>query len=399
LQGLGARGLEEEKRITSLRVYVVRGGGADYHDQGSGHWIVGKISTPMSVYPEYRETRTSWGINVLGSFIVELESSDGSVGVGVSVGGYPAAWIVKNHLSRFVIGKRVGEINRAWDQMYRATLYYGRKGIAMHAISAVDLAMWDLLGMVRGLPVCDLIGGPVKDEIMFYATGPRPDLAKKMGFIGGKMPLVYSPSEGLEGLRRNVEAFAEMRRAVGDEFLLMYDCWMSLDLPYASRLLNELKRYNIYWIEEPFPPDDYWSYGELARQAPPALVTGGEHEYGLQGFRLLLEIGRVNVVQPDVTWVGGLTPMIKIAALAEAYGAWVIPHGSSVYSYHFVASSTVSPFAEFIMMHPQASEVIPMFHPLFEDEPVPSNGALRIPRKPGFGVRINRSLRLEEVTK
>jgi len=190
-----------------------------------------------------------------------------------------------------------------------------------------------------------------------------------------------------------------MRRAVGDEFLLMYDCWMSLDLPYASRLLNELKRYNIYWIEEPFPPDDYWSYGELARQAPPALVTGGEHEYGLQGFRLLLEIGRVNVVQPDVTWVGGLTPMIKIAALAEAYGAWVIPHGSSVYSYHFVASSTVSPFAEFIMMHPQASEVIPMFHPLFEDEPVPSNGALRIPRKPGFGVRINRSLRLEEVTK
>jgi L-rhamnonate dehydratase len=381
----------EPRRIKDLRVYVV-GGGADYHAQEEDHWILGYIATPMSIYPEYRSSRASWGLNVLGSLVVEVEDSTGEVGFGISTGGYPAAWIVKNHLSRFVIGKYVGEIEKTWDQMFRATAFYGRKGLAMYAISAVDLALWDLAGRARGLPVYDLLGGPVRDEIVFYATGPRPDIAKKKGFIGGKIPLKYGPAEGLEGLKRNVEVIRAWREELGNDFMLMYDCWMSLDLPYAVKLASELKQYKLYWIEEPFMPEDYWSHEALSAVLPPILLASGEHEYTVHGFRALLEIGKVNVVQPDVTWVGGLTPMIRIASLAEAYGAYVIPHGSSVYGYHFVITRINSPFAEYIVVSKDATEIIPQFHPLLIGEPTPENGRIRLDRKPGFGVKLNEKM-------
>lgn len=380
----------EPKRIKEVRVYIARGGGADYHDQSSDHWILGYIATPMSIYPEYRASRASWGLNILGTVVVEVETSDGEVGFGISTGGYPAAWIIKNHLSRFVVNKYVGEIEKTWDQMFRATIFYGRRGIVMNAISAIDLALWDLAGKVRGLPVYDLLGGPVRDEITFYATGPRPDVAKKLGFIGAKLPLVHGPADGIEGLRENVKIFREAREKVGDDFLLMYDCWMSLDLPYAMRLVNELKPFGLYWIEEPFMPDDYWSYGRLSEVISPVLLASGEHESVIQGFRLLLEIGRVNIIQPDITWVGGITPMLKIAALAEAYGAQIIPHGSGVYGYHFIITRVNSPFAEYLMVSPDGTKVIPQFYPLLVDEPVPENGRIRLNRRPGFGVSLDK---------
>jgi L-rhamnonate dehydratase len=381
----------EPRRIKDVRVYVAKGGGADYHDQSSSHWILGRIATPISTYPEYKE-RYTWGLNVLGTIVVEVEDSTGEVGFGVSTGGYPAAWIVENHLKRFVVNKYVGEIEKTWDQMFRATIFYGRRGLVMNAISAVDLALWDLTGKVRGLPVYDLLGGPVRDELVFYATGPRPDIAKRRGFVGGKLPLRYGPADGIEGLRENVKIFKEWREQLGDDFLLMYDCWMSLDLPYAMKLINELKPYGLYWIEEPFLPDDYWSYGTLAQSLSPVLLASGEHESTVWGFRLLLEMGRVNVVQPDITWVGGITPMLRIAALAEAYGAWIIPHGSSVYGYHFVITRTNSPMAEYIMVSPDATEIIPQFSPLLIDEPTPENGRIKLSRKPGFGVELNRKI-------
>ena len=102
-----------------------------------------------------------------------------------------------------------------WDQMWRATLFYGRKGLALNAISAVDLALWDLLGKLRDEPVHNLSAAPCATELQFYATGPRPDLAQEMGFVGGKMPLVHGPAEGEEGLRKNLERAAEMRGARG----------------------------------------------------------------------------------------------------------------------------------------------------------------------------------------
>jgi L-rhamnonate dehydratase len=386
----------KRERIAAVRASVVGGGGADYHDQGEGHWIDGQIATPMSVYPEYRARRSSFGLNVLGTIVVEVETESGEVGVGVSTGGVPACFIVERHLSRFVEGADPRDLERIWDQMWRASMFYGRKGLVMNAISAVDLALWDLLGRLRGEPVYAMIGGAVRDEIQFYATGPRPDLAKELGFIGGKLTLTHGPGEGDDGLRRNLATAEEMRNRVGDDFFLAYDCWMALDVPYTLKLIEGLQPYGFKWVEEFLPPDDYWGYAEVRRRAPrDLLIATGEHEATRWGFRMLIDMGCCDIIQPDVGWCGGLTELLKIAAYADAHGVSVIPHGSSVYGYHFVVTRTSSPFAEFLMMAPDAASVVPMFTPLLLGEPVPENGRLEVPDTPGFGVELNRSLPLE----
>ena len=376
--------------IRQLRAFTVRGGGADYHDQTGTHWIDDHIATPMSKYPAYRQSRRSFGLNVLGTLVVEAEASDGTVGFAVTTGGEPGAWIVEKHLARFVEGQRVSDLELIWDQMFRATLFYGRKGLVVNALSGVDLALWDLLGQVRREPVHQLLGGPVRDELEFYATGSRPDLAKQMGFIGGKLPLHHGPAEGEEGLCSNLAELQTMRERVGPDFWLMWDCWMSLELNYAVRLAHAAQPLGLKWIEEALLPDDYWGYRDLRRQVPAGmLVTTGEHEATRHGFRLLLEMGCCDLIQPDVGWCGGLTELIKISGLADAHQVLVVPHGSSVYSYHFVITRHNSPFAEFLMMAPEADRVVPMFTPLLLDEPVPVNGRLKLGDAPGFGVRLN----------
>lgn len=385
-----------ERKIVAIRAYVVEGGGADYHDQEEEHWIVKQIATPMSIYPEYKKTRTSFGINALKTLVVEVEADNGEIGFAISTGGYPAAWLVMNHFDRFIVGSDPCDIEKMWDQMYRASLYYGRKGIVMNAISAIDLALWDLLGKLRNEPVYKMIGGKVREELVFYATGPRPDLAKEMGFIGGKIPLVYGPADGEEGLRKNLELAKEMRNKVGPDFLLMWDCWMALDLPYAKKLMEESSKLGFKWIEECFNPDDYWSYEALKKSAPNnMMVTGGEHEATRYGFRMLLEKCDLDIIQPDVGWCGGMTELLKIANLAESYGKLVIPHGSGVYSHHFVVTRVNSPFTECLMMAPKADKVIPQYYPLLKDEPIPVNGKLKLSNKPGFGVELNKESLVE----
>ena len=315
------------------------GGGADCHKQSVGHWIIDStIATPMSVYEQYRSSRTSWGIDAMGTIIVEIELTNGIVGVGISIGGIAACSIVEHHLSRFVEQQDPTNIELIWDQMYRSTLNYGRKGIAIQAISAVDIALWDALGKLRNLPVYKLLGGKTKQKIPVYATTSRPDIAKhKLNFFGAKFPLPYGPANGQDGMTKNIELVKKWRDAVqDDEFPLMIDCWMSLTVPYALELAKRCEPYNIKWIEEVLPPDDYDGYKEIKSKCTTSTVlwTTGEHEYTRWGFRTLLENKCCDVIQPDITWCGGITEARRIIALASSYNIPVIPHGSSVYSYH-----------------------------------------------------------------
>ncbi len=383
-------------RIAQVRASVTHSGGADYHQQLDGHWIDGRIATPMSIYPAYRETRSSWGLNALGTFIVEAEAESGEIGVGVSTGGIPACWIVEHHLARFVEGQQAANLGAMWDQMWRSTLYYGRKGLVVNAISAVDLALWDLLGRLRGEPVYNLIGGAVHEKLPCYATGPRPDLAQQWGFVGGKLPLEYGPANGVGGLQKNVERMQQARELVGDQFFLAYDCWMALDLDYSVRLSHELDDIGLKWLEECLPPDDYWGQAELRAKMPPGmLLTSGEHEWGLQGFRILIDMGCCDIVQPDITWAGGLSEVVRIADYADAHGVQVVPHGSGPYSFHFAVARRTSPFVEFLVMSPKGDALAPTFGSLFNEEPLPVNGQITVPERPGFGLDLNRSLQLE----
>ena len=378
--------------ITDIRVSTMapaaRGG--TYFEPGtSSHWLVDSlISNPMSGYAEYREKRSSWGIGVLGSLVVELVTADGTVGVAVGSGGMPAAWLIRHHFARFLLGADARNINRIWDQMYRSSLPYGRKGLTIMAISAVDLALWDLVGKVRGEPVYNLIGGRSREEIGFYCTGPDAAAIRAMGFWGAKVPLPEGPFDGEAGLQRNLAFLTAQRAAVGPGFPLMVDCYMSLDVPYAIRLAEACKPLDIYWWEEVLQPDDVEGYRQI-RQAHPTLKwTTGEHEYTRFGFRRLIEDRLLDIVQPDVMWVGGLTELLRIAAHASAYEVPVVPHGSGPYSYHFIASQTGPAFCEYVAASPDGQTIEPVFGALFTGEQLPRQGKLVLGDGPGFGMDL-----------
>jgi len=386
--------------IKEVRAYVIgtqelekkSGGGADCHAQSEGHWIVDTdIANPMSGYAKYKKSRTSWGIGALGSVVVEVELTNGMIGVGISIGGEPACYIIEKHLNRFLEGQDPRNVELLWDQMWRSTINYGRKGLPVQAISAVDIAIWDVLGKLAGQPVYQLLGGKSKQTLPVYGTTARPDLAQKMGFVASKFPLPFGPADGDEGMRKNIEVVRKHRESVGPDFPLMIDCYMSLTLPYAKELSRKIEPYNIKWIEETLHPDDYEGYAELRKFARNTMVTCGEHEYTRYGFRKLLESKCADILQPDITWCGGITETRRIIAMASAYDIPIIPHGSSVYSYHLQYAFPSSPMAEFLIMSPKADKIVPYFGNLFTDEPLPANGQIILdPTKPGFGVTLNR---------
>ena len=367
------------------------GGCGDYHSQSKGHWIVDSmIANPMSMFPEYKQSRTSWGINALGTIIVEVELDNGLKGVGVSIGGDPACFIVENNLSRFIEGQDPNNIELMWEQMWKSTMNYGRKGLTLQAISAVDLALWDVLGKLRNEPVYNLLGGKTKERIPIYATTARPDYAKKMGFVGAKVPLPYGPADGDKGMKLNVEFIAKWREEVGPDFPLMVDCYMSLNVRYTIELATKLSKYNVKWLEECLVPDDYDGWKQIRSQIPSdILLTTGEHEYSKYGYKKLLETKSVDILQPDISWCGGITEARKIYAMASSYDIPVIPHGSSVYSYHLQMANFNCPMAEFLIMSPKADEIVPLFGNTFLDEPLPKNGYIELSNKPGFGVTLN----------
>ena len=380
-------------KIKDVRAFVLdqKGSGGDYHDRETGHWLVDSlISTPMSGYPSYKASRTSFGINVMNSIVVEVETEDGRIGVSAGQGGAPACYIIEKHFKRFLIGQDPRNLNQMWDQMYRSSLFYGGKGLPLWALSVVDVALWDLLGLLRGEPVYKMIGGAVRDEVPLYCTGIRPDVAKENGFIGGKMPLSYGPVDRLEGISKNHKKFSDMRQKVGEDFLLMADCWMSLDVPYAVELAAAMKDIKLYWFEEVLQPHDFDGHRILKERVPWVRWTTGEHEYTRYGFRKLIESRAVDILQPDVMWCGGLTELLRISALAAAYDIPVVPHGSGAYSYHFVITQPHCPFCEYLNTSPDCLSFPAVFGDMFENEILPVNGHIRLTDEPGWGLRISR---------
>ena len=326
---------------------------------------------------------------------VEVESESGHVGVGVTNGGLVAAAIVELHLADMVEGQLATAHERIWDRMFHSTLLYGRKGVVLHAISAVDLAVWDLHGQLTEEPVYSLLGGPMHDSLPVYATGPDVAAMKHHGFWGGKLPLTWAPVEGEEGFRRNVERAQQARDLVGPDFPLFYDCWMALDVDYATRLAWAIEPLGFRWLEEPLKPDDYAGHAELRRRMPPRLMLNtGEHEYTAAGFRLLCESG-VDVLQPDPNWCGGLTELRRIAAVARAHGKRIIPHVGGSYSYHFLAAYPEATLGEFALVHGACDTPAALLGELFEGEPLPVDGRITVTDDPGFGYRLRDDVELE----
>jgi L-rhamnonate dehydratase len=418
-----ARGIRNSLYRQVTKLYA----GGDYHNVEGGHWLIDSpISTPCSKWEQYKKSRTSWGINVLGSFLVEIEASDGTVGFATGFGGEnyptvhflaskymevkksgfklisqlnvigpPGCWLVHQHFERFLIGADPRNTNLLFEQMYRGSMFYGRKGLPIAVISVIDLAIWDLLGKLRNEPVYRLIGGATKERLNFYCTGPEPTAAKEMGFWGAKVPLPYCPDDGQEGLKKNVEFLRKHRESVGPDFPIMVDCYMSLNVSYTIEIAKACMDLNINWWEECLSPDDTDGFAQIKQAHPTLKFTTGEHEYSRYGFRKLIEGRNLDIIQPDVMWLGGLTELLRVSAMAAAYDIPVVPHASGPYSYHFVMSQPNTPFQEYLANSPDGKSVLPVFGDLFLDEPIPTKGFLTTADldKPGFGLTLNPMVR------
>ena len=347
-----------------------------------------EVGNPMSWYPHVKRHRSKWIDMGWGPVWVKVTLEDGTWGLGSSTYSRPVAAIIEDHLAPQLLGQDGFAIERLADMMFRLTKLYGTGGLASYAISAVDLALWDAKGKALGLPVYSLIGGKLKDRIYCYSTGNDIDWYQELGFSAHKLACPYGPADGLEGLSKNVELIAKTRDQVGDDCEIMLDCWMSLDVDYAVQLAEALRPYRVKWIEECLIPEDFDAHAELRARLPWQTLTTGEHWYSHVPFQYALKHNLVDILQPDIEWVGGLTTCIKIAHAAEAAGKKVILHtgARTAYGQHFSFAMAAVPWIEYIIVAPPGI-------PLSESTWLPGtayavDGWLEIGDEPGFGLGI-----------
>ena len=330
--------------------------------------------------------------------VVEVDCGNGVVGIGnAALAPAIAKTIVDRHLAPLVVGCDPWDYEFLWQRMYRSTMAWGRKGIALAAISAVDLAVWDALGKLANKPVFKLLGGRLKEKIPVYASKlysqPPDDLAAeaeqymKQGFKAMKMRFGWGPADGPDGMRKNVELVKTVREVIGDDADLMAEVYMGWTLEYARRMLPRLAPFNLRWLEEPVTPDRPGDYAEL-RTLSDIPISGGEHEFTVHGFRDLLDAKAVDVIQYDTNRVGGITAARKVNALAEAHGIPVVPHAGQMHNYHLVMSDLNCPMAEYFPVH-RVEIGNELFYYLFDGDPEPQNGFLQLDdNKPGLGIAI-----------
>lgn len=342
------------------------------------------------------ETGSIAGFRFLGWLVVEIECDDGTIGIG-NAALSPAATkvVVDTYLKPLLIGADPMNSEYLWQSMYRRTLPFGRKGIGMAAISAVDLAIWDLKGKLLNQPVFRLLGGRTKPALQVYASRlysqqdePLHREAKayaEQGFGAVKLRFGWGPRDGLAGMERNVNLVRVVRDAVGPNVDIMADCYMGWSVEYARRMLRLLEPHNLRWLEEPLIADDLEGYAEL-RSLGRVAIAGGEHEFTLAGFRHALSLKAFDVVQFDVNRVGGITPAKKIADMCEAHDIPVIPHAGQMHNYHLSMASMASPMSEYF---PKVAVEVgnELFWYIFDGEPVARDGKVDLDDNlPGFGL-------------
>lgn len=340
------------------------------------------------------------GFRFLGWLIVEIECDDGTIGIGnAALAPHATKTTIDTYLKPLLIGVDPLDSEFIWQSMYRRTLPFGRKGIGMTAISAVDLAVWDAKGKILNQPVFKLLGGRTKPRIPVYASRlysqPLDTLfaeAKSyadQGFPAVKLRFGWGPKDGYEGMSKNVDLVRTAREAIGPNVDLMADCYMGWNVEYARRMLKLLAPFNLRWVEEPVVADDLAGYADL-RALNLVAISGGEHEYTLAGFRQALDMKAFDIAQFDVNRVGGITAAKKIADLCEAHDVAVIPHAGQMHNYHVSMSSYAAPMSEYFPKVP-VEVGNELFWYIFDGEPVAKDGYIDLADdRPGFGLTLQK---------
>jgi L-rhamnonate dehydratase len=361
-----------------------------------------RLIRPVDIYPQFKNEGAGWlppaheGAYRMTSTFVHIETDAGITGIGGPITA-DQAFIIKQSMAHYLLGADPLAIERLWDVLYRAAVH-GRKGVEMMAISAIDCALWDLKGKWANVPVYVLLGGPVRETLPAYASalgyGLDPDRAAAVvkeivgkGYKATKWFPRWGPADGRAGIAKNVELLRTLREAAGPDVDIMIDAWMSWDVPYTLAMAERFAEYQPRWIEEPVLPDKPTSYAAITAKIGHGIaVSGAEHEYTRWGIHQLMQANAMHVYQPDIYWAGGISEMLKIAALASVYDVQLIPHGHSTpATAHFLYAQpvTLCPLLEYLVKWNT-------IHQWFLKNPVePQNGFVPLPTLPGIGMELD----------
>jgi L-alanine-DL-glutamate epimerase-like enolase superfamily enzyme len=338
--------------------------------------------------------------------ITGLGEADSAPTVVKAIVEAPRSHSVMVGLREVLIGENPLDVERLWSKMYQASIYYGRRGVVLHAISGIDVALWDLKGKVLGRPLCELLGGTIDAKVRAYAsalfgrdgqeTGEKAARFQEAGYTAFKFGWMdFGRHERTD--RAHVEG---IRDAVGPDAPIMIDVGWAYDsggriwdTATALRRAQMLAEYDVYWLEEPLHPDNIDGYRELSDRSP-VRIACGEQQSTVNDFRELIVHGHVDVLQPDVSRAGGVTETMRIAALGHAFGRPIVPHHFSTgilgaVSVHVNASIPNSLFQE--TPAPGEGSVLntDLVHPAVQ---LDAGGCVVIPKGPGLGVELDQEV-------
>jgi L-rhamnonate dehydratase len=337
--------------------------------------------------------------------VIKVYTDEGIVGIG-EVDSAPEAvkalvdrdssHAIAGSLRDILMGEDPRDVERLWQKMYRGLIYIGRRGIALHALSGIDIALWDIAGKAAGKPVHELLGGKKRDKVRAYASMLMPDTTtetaervaklREDGFTAVK--LGWGPLG--QDSKQDIALAAAAKEAAGDGVEIMIDSGLGYgaDAKRAIEVGRAYEEIGIFWFEEPFDPDEYAAYAELADTVD-IRVAAGEQDTTVWGFRELIERGHIDLAQPDVTRCGGITEWLRIAELAREHGVETVPHAwkSGIIKAASLQCNAVIPdalFQEYCIADTPINQTLTQ-----ERLPIDADGYLPIPMTPGIGVTLD----------
>ena len=287
-----------------------------------------RVAAPMSRWPQYAESRSSWMWPTKKVF-VRLESDEGIVGWSVTNGGEVVALIINSLFARLVTNSPIDSISEFWDQMTNALLPVDRSGFAMMAVSGVDIALWDLKAKSKGVSLVNLLGGAKEESVKTYATTTSPELHANKGWWGLKAPMPYGIEGSDEGMVKNIDLMHKFRDAAGKDGRIMLDAFMAWDVDYTLRFLEQSNHLDIFWIEDPLPPQDLDGFRQIKKVAGDSIrLALGNFCFSRWDCQVLIRERLVDFLQPDIAWVGGITEALRILDMAKAAKIPIIFHNT-----------------------------------------------------------------------
>jgi L-alanine-DL-glutamate epimerase-like enolase superfamily enzyme len=334
--------------------------------------------------------------------ILRVHTDEGIVGVGEvdscpsviqAVVEAPRSHKICTGLADALVGENPLDIPRLWDKMYQATIHYGIYGPVLHAMSGIDIALWDIAGKACGQPVYRLLGGAYRNRLRAYASVLFGDTPEKTHHLAGKLArqgftaikFGWGPFGRNEDVDKNHARAA--REGMGGKVDFLIDVGQCWDWKTAARREEALRTCNPYWLEEPLAPDDVAGYAKLSERSQ-THIAAGEAESGLPAFERLIREGGIDVVQPDVTRCGGLSVAMRVADMAAFRKRQVANHSfktgiSIAASLHFLAAIPNAYALEYCMAEsPLRWDTTVQKFPLVD-------GFVEVPQGPGLGVDLN----------